>query len=81
MLLPVGRSALAIAAGYVALFAVVIFPLAPIALILGILALRDIRRNPERLGKGRAYFAVVVGAFWILLFAVVLLVHGIIRLS
>jgi len=60
MLIPVGRSFLAIAAGYAGLFAVLIFP-APIALILGILAVRDIRRNPKKHGMGRAIFGIVMG--------------------
>ena len=47
MLLPVGRSGLAIAAGYAGLFAFLIVP-APLALLLGLLAIRDVRRNPSR---------------------------------
>ena len=61
MLLPVGRSGLAIAAGYAGLFALLILP-APIALILGLLAIRDIRNNPQKHGMGRAIFGLVVGA-------------------
>jgi hypothetical protein len=61
MLLPVGRSGLAIAAGYFGLFALLIFP-APVALILGLLAVRDIRRNPKKHGMGRAVFGIVTGA-------------------
>lgn len=61
MLLPVGRSGLAIAAGYAGLFALLIIP-APLALVLGILAVRDIRRNPKKHGMGRAVFGIVVGA-------------------
>lgn len=60
MLLPVGRSGLAIAAGYAGLFSLLCFP-APIALILGILAIRDIRRHPEKHGMGRAVFGLVMG--------------------
>ncbi len=73
LLLPVGRSALAILAGYAALFAVLIFP-APIALILGILAFRDIKRHPEKHGMGRAVFALVMGGIFsalLLLFLVI----------
>lgn len=61
MLLPVGRSGLSIVAGYLGLFAVLLFP-APLALLFGILALRDIDRNPEKYGNGRAMFGVVMGA-------------------
>jgi len=60
MLLPVGRSGWAIAAGYAGLFALLFFP-APIALILGIVAIRDIRRHSDRHGMGRAVFGVVMG--------------------
>ncbi len=63
MLLPVGRSGLAIAAGYAGLFAMTIF-LAPIALLLGILAIRDLRRHPEKHGMGRAIFGVVMGSIF-----------------
>jgi hypothetical protein len=66
MLLPVGRSGWAIAAGYAGLFAFVFFP-APIALVLGLVALRDLKRHPEKLGKGRAIFGTVTGAIFTLL--------------
>ena len=61
MLLPVGRSGWAIAAGYAGLFAVLIFP-APFALLLGIIAIIDIKKNPHKHGMGRAIFGVVMGA-------------------
>jgi len=63
MLLPVGRSILAIAAGYFGLFSVLLVP-APIALLLGILAIVDIRRHPEKHGMGRAIFAIVMGGIF-----------------
>jgi len=69
MLLPVGRSGWAIAAGYFGLFAVLFLP-APIALVLGILAVRDIRKHPERHGMGRAVFGLVMG----ILFTIALVV-------
>ena len=69
MILPVGRSGLAIAAGYAGLFSILLFP-APIALLLGILAILDIRRNPEKHGMGRAVFALIMGG----IFSVLLLV-------
>jgi len=75
MLLPVGRSGLAIAAGYAGLFALLIFP-APLALLLGLLAVRDLRRNPTKHGMGRAVFAITTGALgtamlvWVLLAAI-----------
>ncbi len=60
LLLPVGRSGLAIAAGYAGLFALLIVP-APLALLLGVLAIRDLRRHPKKHGMGRAVFGVVIG--------------------
>ena len=64
LLMPVGRSAWAIAAGYLALFAVLVFP-APLALLAGILAVKDIKKskgtsNPK-FGMGRAVFGIVMG--------------------
>jgi hypothetical protein len=72
MLLPVGRSFWAIAAGYAGLFAVLFFP-APIALILGIVAIYDIKRHPDRHGMGRAIFGLVMGAIFtlVMVFALV----------
>jgi hypothetical protein len=65
MLIPVGRSGLAIAAGYAGLFALV--PLfAPIAILLGILAIRDLRKHPEKHGMGRAIFGLVMGSVFTL---------------
>ena len=75
MILPVGRSGLAIAAGYAGLFAILCVP-APVALLLGILAVVDIRRHPEKRGMGRAVFALIMGGFFsalLLLFALVLI--------
>ena len=58
--IPINTSGLAIAAGYVGLISVLCFP-APFALLLGILALRQLKRNPKLHGKGRAIFAIVMG--------------------
>jgi hypothetical protein len=60
MLLPVGRSLWAIAAGYAGLFAILFIP-APVALILGIVAIWDIKTHPDRHGMGRAIFGLVMG--------------------
>jgi hypothetical protein len=70
-ILPVGRSWVAIAAGYAGLFACLGFP-APLAIVLGIWAIVDLRKHPEKHGMGRAIFAIVMGiigtgiliAFW-----------------
>jgi hypothetical protein len=59
-LLPVGRSGWAIAAGYLGLFSVLLV-FAPLALLTGFLAIREIRRNPKKHGMGRAVFGIVMG--------------------
>jgi len=64
-IIPSRTSGWAIAAGYVGMFAVLFFP-APIALLLGWMALWDCdERSLE--GKGRAIFAIVMGAVFSLL--------------
>lgn len=73
MLLPVGRTGLSLAAGYVGLGAIVFFPLAPVAIILGVLAVRDLQRKPGSHGMGRAIFAIVIGALVSLVVAALLL--------
>lgn len=64
-LLPVGRPFSAIASGYLALFAFVPFlgalP-ALLALITGIVALKQIGRDPSLCGKGRAWFGIIAGS-------------------
>ena len=64
--LPVGRSGLAIAAGYAGLFALIVLP-APLALILGLLAAADLHRHPSKRGWGRAIFAMTTGVLGTLL--------------
>ncbi len=60
LLLPVGRSGWAIAAGYLGLFSVLLV-FAPFALLCGILAIADMKRNPKKCGWGRAIFGIVMG--------------------
>jgi hypothetical protein len=64
MLLPVGRSGWAIAAGYLGLFSLIVLP-APIALIVSIIAISDIRKSRAAVhpkhGMGRAIFGLVMG--------------------
>jgi hypothetical protein len=71
MLLPVGRSGWAIAAGYLGLISVLCIP-APLALIAGILAIREMRRNPKKHGMGRAVFGIVMGLLGTLGLALIL---------
>ena len=65
MLIPVGRSGLAIAAGYAGLFALIPC-FAPIALLLGVLAIRDLKKNPSKHGMGRAIFGLAMGILFTL---------------
>ena len=76
MLLPVGRSVWAIVAGYLGLVSVLVFP-APLALVCGIFALLDIKKHPEKGGRGRAIFGIVMGCLFSLVFVLgVLLIVG-----
>lgn len=63
MLLPVGLTGWAIASGYLGLISVLIIP-APFAILTGILAIRDMRRNPKKHGMGRAIFGIVMGTLF-----------------
>ena len=65
-IVPINTSIWAIFAGYAGLFAVLVVT-APIALVLGIIALVDVKKHPEKTGKGRAIFAIVMGAIFTLL--------------
>ena len=65
MLLPVGRSMWAIAAGYLGLFSLLMFP-APFAVIVSMIAIVDIRKSEHsprgpKYGMGRAIFGLVAG--------------------
>ncbi|MBN2577492.1 MAG: hypothetical protein JXB10_00685 [Pirellulales bacterium] len=72
MLLPVGRSGWAIAAGYAGLFAVVVFP-APLALLLGIVAVAHLKKRSDLHGWGRAIFGLVMGGLFTLVLCFFLL--------
>ena len=64
MLLPVGRSGWAIAAGYLGLFSLVVVP-APLALVISIIAILHIRKSKSsehpKHGMGRAIFGLIMG--------------------
>ncbi|MBC7581447.1 hypothetical protein H7097_01085 [Aeromicrobium sp.] len=59
-IIPLNTSGVAIAAGYVALFSILIIP-APIAIILGVLGLREVKKHPGLHGKFRSLFAIAAG--------------------
>ena len=71
--IPINTSGLAIVAGYVGLISVLCLP-APFALLLGILALRHLKKNPKLHGKGRAIFAIAMGLLFIFMPAIVMMI-------
>ena len=71
--IPINTSGLAIAAGYVGLISVLCLP-APFAILLGILALRHLKKNPKLHGKGRAIFAIAMGLLFIFMPAIVMMI-------
>lgn len=76
MVMPINRSGWALAAGYVALFSIPFVFLAPVAVILGIIGLLDLKKNPSRAGRGRCWFAVIYGGLTIVLSAIVLILSA-----
>jgi hypothetical protein len=69
LVLPVGRPASAIAAGSLGLFS--LLPLfGIIAIIVSLVALRTLKRNPHLHGRGRAWFGLVMGTLTTLLYGV-----------
>lgn len=73
MLLPVGRSGWAVAAGYLGLFSVIPF-FAPFAILTGILAILDIKKHPDKHGMGRAVFGLAMGIVGCILLALIVLI-------
>lgn len=69
-IVPVGRSWQSIVAGYLGLVALVVWPLAPFAIGLGIWALVRARQGGH--GRGRAVFALVCGTLGLVVGALVL---------
>ena len=84
MLIPVGRSGWAIAAGYLGLFAFIILP-APLALIISLVAIRDIRKSVKngkpKHGMGRAIFGLVMGILGSLVLLISMITPLIVRLA
>ena len=78
LLMPIGRSVYAIAAGYLGLLSPLVLP-APFAVLCGFLAIRDMRLHPEKHGMGRAIFGIVMGGLVMLILSVALVLsvlHG-----
>jgi len=58
---PTNTSGWAIATGYAGLFSLLCV-FGPLALILGLFAVRDLKQNPQKRGWGRTIFGLVLGA-------------------
>ncbi len=68
-IIPIGRSGIAIAAGYIGLFSILLIP-APISFVFGLWALSDLKKHPEKIGKGRAYFAIIMGIIFSIIWVI-----------
>jgi len=71
MLIPIGRSGLAIAAGYLGLLSLIPF-VGVLAIIFGVLAVRDIKSHPDKHGLGRAWFGIITGALTTIFYTVMI---------
>ena len=67
--IPVGRPASAIAAGYLGLFSLLPF-FGIAAIIVSIVALRTLKRKPHLSGRGRAYFGLIMGILTTLIYGI-----------
>ena len=75
LLVPVGRCGYAIAAGYLALLSLLPFvgvALALASIVLGVIAHRRIRRDPQLHGMGRVIFAYVMSGIVLAFYLVML---------
>jgi hypothetical protein len=75
LLLPMApQSGFAIAAGYLGLFSFFMVT-APLAIIFGVLGLRDIKAHPEKRGVGRAITGIVLGSLCTLFYGWIYLLY------
>jgi hypothetical protein len=68
-LTPAGRPASAIAAGYLGLFSLLPF-FGLFAILFGLIALRTLKKSPHLLGRGRAWFGLVMGIIMTVTYAI-----------
>ena len=72
MIVPIGRSGWAIAAGYLGLLSLIPF-VGVIALAIGIVAVRDLRKHPDKHGAGRAWFGIIAGGLSVLIYGIAII--------
>jgi hypothetical protein len=60
--LPVGQSAWSIASGYLGLLSLALCFLGPFAVLTGVVAIVELRKNPRLSGWGRAIIGIVLGS-------------------
>ena len=75
MLIPIGRSGWAIAAGYAGLLSF-IPGVGILAILFGILGLRDVKAHPDKHGAGRAWTGIVLGILFSLLSLLIMSAAG-----
>jgi hypothetical protein len=69
LVMPVGRPASAIAAGYLGLLSLLPF-IGIIAIVVSAVALQTLKRDPKLHGQGRAWFGLIMGIVTTLLYAI-----------
>lgn len=69
LLVPIGRSGWAIAAGYLGLLSIIPFA-GVLALAIGIVAVCDLKKHPEKHGAGRAWFGIIAGGLSLLFYVI-----------
>lgn len=75
LLVPIGTSPTAIAAGYLGLFSLFCGLLGPIAIVVGIVGLRQGKKHPESAGTARCIVGIALGAVsTLILFAILIAV-------
>ena len=72
MLVPVNRAPLAIVAGYLGIFSLLLIP-GPIAVAVSVVALRQLKSTPDVGGRGRAWFGLVAGSVASLILLIIVL--------
>jgi hypothetical protein len=72
MLVPVNRAPLAIVAGYLGIFSLLLVP-GPVAVAVSVIALRQLKTKPDVGGRGRAWFGLVAGSVASLILLIIVL--------